>query len=191
MNIRLNTLLVLDTKTNSLLNQLYHYDKLSFEHSLRVGKLMDRAVRILPLEEDIRQEWVIAALLHDIGKLVVPRKILNKSKVLSDKERNLLLNHCLDGYKILNDLDYSDTIIKGTFYHHERLDGSGYPKNLVGSEIPDIAQMLAVLDSYDAMCNDRPYKRAYPRLLAERELLALVDDKFNKQYVNILRQVKI
>lgn len=187
----MHKLLIADTQTSTLLNCLYQHDVLSFEHSLRVGKLMDRAVHIMPMEEEVRQEWIIAALLHDIGKLKVSTEILNKSRALNEIEKQILFNHCKFGYEIVSDLNYSQLIIDGIYYHHERLDGSGYPQKLKANQIPELSQMLSVLDSYDAMCSDRPYKKACPRLLAERELNAFIDEKYNRKFVNILKRVNV
>jgi HD-GYP domain-containing protein (c-di-GMP phosphodiesterase class II) len=98
------------------------------------------------------------ALLHDIGKIVVPNSILHKPKGLSDNEYSIIREHASLGKEILLEIDSLPEISFGAGYHHERYDGTGYPEGLKGDEIPEVAQIISVTDSFDAMYSTRPYR---------------------------------
>lgn len=98
------------------------------------------------------------ALLHDIGKLVVPKAILNKPDKLTDEEYEIIKMHTQNGYDILKEIDSLPNLAIGARYHHERLDGTGYPNGIESDQIPKIAKIIAVADSFDAMNSTRPYR---------------------------------
>ncbi|MDP2211638.1 MAG: diguanylate cyclase [Candidatus Aquicultor sp.] len=111
----------------------------------------------------------IAGLLHDIGTIGIPDNILNKPGSLTDEEFDVVEMHPIIGEQILTKISLDD-IVKATLYHHERLDGSGYPCGLTGEEIPLYARILAVADSFDAMTSNRPYRKALSIAEAINEL---------------------
>ncbi len=98
------------------------------------------------------------ALLHDIGKIGVPTRVLNKRSNLNKQEQELIKQHTTIGEDILKDITTVENVSLGALYHHEHFDGSGYPKGIVGEEIPLIARIIAVADAYDAMSSDRKYR---------------------------------
>lgn len=100
------------------------------------------------------------ALLHDIGKIAIPQSILNKKGKLTDSEYEIIKLHSVEGEKILREVPSFLKIKDLVLYHHERVDGSGYPKGLVGDEIPLGARIIAVADVFDAITSDRPYRKA-------------------------------
>jgi putative nucleotidyltransferase with HDIG domain len=104
-----------------------------------------------------------AALLHDIGKLETPDRILRKAGPLDDSEWVEMRKHPEVGARILRRLRKFDEEIEVVLSHHERLDGSGYPRGLVGDQIPDGARILAVADTYDSLVSDRPYRAGLPQ----------------------------
>ena len=112
--------------------------------------------------EDLR-ELRLASWLHDIGKVTVPERILQKRGALSFAERRILREHPVTGEKICAPLKSLRKILPVIRHHHERLDGSGYPDNLRGEEIPLKARILQVADVYDALTTDRPYRGALPQ----------------------------
>lgn len=132
-------------------------------HSQRVTKMTLRLAQELGMKEDdlIRVKW--GALLHDIGKLGVPDAILYKPDKLTDEEWILMRKHPVYAYEMLVRIEYLRPAIDIPYYHHERWDGSGYPKGLKGEEIPLSARIFAVADTFDALSSDRPYRRAWPR----------------------------
>ena len=107
---------------------------------------------------DIKKYYNIA-LLHDIGKIAIPPEVLNKPGQLTDEEFNIIKSHAARGYKVLKDISIMPELAIGAGAHHERPDGKGYPKGLKGDEIPRVAQIIAVADTFDAMYSDRPYRK--------------------------------
>ncbi|MBN1224176.1 MAG: HD domain-containing protein [Candidatus Aminicenantes bacterium] len=100
----------------------------------------------------------IAGSIHDIGKLSIPAEILSKPSKLSGIEFSLIKEHALQGYEILKDVESSWPLAEIVYQHHERMDGSGYPRNLKGEEILIEARILAVADVVEAMASHRPYR---------------------------------
>ncbi len=127
-------------------------------HSQRVGGLARRLA--LHLGHDIHQaeELAVAGLLHDIGKVAVPDQVLNKPGPLDDDERRILEFHPIRGWEICRHLASLSHALPAILYHHERLDGSGYPEGLVGDAIPFSARVMGLADAFDALTSDRPYR---------------------------------
>jgi putative nucleotidyltransferase with HDIG domain len=112
------------------------------------------------LPEDTLNGISMAGLLHDIGKLRVPAEILTKPGQLSDAEFALIHEHPVQGFEILSHIDFPWPIAEIVYQHHERMDGSGYPRQLSGDEILVPARILAVADVVEAMASHRPYRPA-------------------------------
>ena len=129
-------------------------------HELRVASLAKRIATEMGLSEDTLNEISMAGLLHDIGKLRVPAEILTKPGQLSDAEFALIREHPEQGFEILSHIDFPWPIAEIVRQHHERLDGSGYPRKLSGDEILMPARILAVADVVEAMASHRPYRPA-------------------------------
>ncbi|MDP2044026.1 MAG: HD-GYP domain-containing protein, partial [Candidatus Omnitrophota bacterium] len=120
----------------------------------------------------------IASLLHDIGKIGVPEHILNKRSGLTIGERNRIKEHPMIGVNILKPIKELEDSMLGVRYHHERFDGKGYPEGLKGEEIPLIASIISVADSFDAMITDRPYRPALVKDRAINEIRHLSGQQF-------------
>jgi PAS domain S-box-containing protein len=127
-------------------------------HELRVADLARRIATEMRLPEDEIDGIGMAALLHDIGKLRIPAEILTKPGVLSPAEFSLIREHPRGGHEILDHIDFPWPVAETVLWHHERLDGSGYPDGLHGDEIPLSARILAVADVVEAMSSHRPYR---------------------------------
>jgi HD-GYP domain-containing protein (c-di-GMP phosphodiesterase class II) len=132
-------------------------------HSERVTKLADDLGRNLPLSEDQMRQLNISALLHDIGKIAVPEQILDKPGKLTDEEFAIVKKHPQTGADILSSIPSYETILPGILHHHERWDGTGYPMGLQGENIPLFARIICIADVYDALSEDRPYRRAWDK----------------------------
>ena len=132
-------------------------DPYSAGHSKRVSYYAEKIAGVISPENRYRVR--LSALLHDIGKLKVPTEILTKKGRLTDHEFDLIKRHPVYGFEMLINLKGLDDIIDGVLYHHERLDGSGYPYGVTGKSIPLIARIIHVADMYDAMTSDRPYRK--------------------------------
>jgi putative nucleotidyltransferase with HDIG domain len=130
-------------------------------HSLRVGFYAREIAKEMGFKQQDVENIYYAALLHDIGKIAVPDRILNKPGHLSDDEYVVIQTHTIEGAKILSSISTIPNITYGARYHHEKYDGSGYPDGLKGDEIPLVARIICCADCYDAMATKRVYKEPY------------------------------
>jgi len=131
----------------------------------------------------------IAGLLHDIGKIGVPEDILNKDGPLNDQEKKRIMEHPLIGATILTPIKELEDSILGVKYHHEKYDGSGYPEGLKGKEIPLIASIIAVADTFDAMTTDRPYRKGLAKQEAVQEIMRVSGKQLDPDICGIFTQV--
>ncbi len=137
-------------------------DEYTNGHSFRVAKYSRLLAEKMGYTEQEAKHIHNVALLHDIGKISIPDQILHKNSRLTDEEFHKIQEHAQNGYEILKDIQLVPDIAIGAGYHHEHLDGSGYPKGLKGDEIPMTAQLIAVADTFDAMFSTRPYRKQMP-----------------------------
>jgi HD-GYP domain-containing protein (c-di-GMP phosphodiesterase class II) len=138
-------------------------DKYTEGHSVRVGKYSEIIAEELGWSEEEIEGVAVAGYLHDVGKLTVERNIINAPYRINAKESEELNKHPAVGYEILLPIHHPYTDVPlAAKYHHERLDGRGYPDGLKDNEIPYIAKIVNLADSFDAMTTDRPYKRRRP-----------------------------
>jgi HD-GYP domain-containing protein (c-di-GMP phosphodiesterase class II) len=110
----------------------------------------------------------IAALLHDVGKVVIPETVLTKTEALSPDDWKTIQMHPSHGAQIVKNIEPLNKIAPWIYHHQERWDGSGYPQGLKGNEIPKLSQIISVVDAYDAITSERPYKAA----MSQKEALA-------------------
>ena len=138
-------------------------------HSFRVAKYTAMFAKRLGKSQDEVDKIYNIALLHDIGKISIPLKILNKPGRLTDEEFEVMKTHSVKGYEILQNITIEPDLALGAEYHHERIDGKGYPSGLKGENIPEVARMIAVADTFDAMYSTRPYRKKLPieKIIAE------------------------
>src|SRR5256714_7787465 len=135
-------------------------DKYTQGHSERVGKYSEIIARELGWSEEQIEGVAVGGYLHDVGKLVVERDIINAPYYIDAKQSSELNRHPAAGYEILRPIKHPDADIPlMAKYHHERIDGRGYPEGLKGDEIPPAARVVALADSFDAMTTDRTYRR--------------------------------
>ena len=129
-------------------------------HTKRVLNYSSLIGQRVGLKGDELEQLELAAILHDIGKIGISDAILRKSDPLTEKERKIMEQHPVIGAEIVMGIEGMEKILEGIKYHHERCDGSGYPENLKGDEIPLFAKIIAIADVFDALTTDRPYKKA-------------------------------
>lgn len=134
-------------------------DRYTNGHSSRVAQYTVMLARELGIDEETIDNYYCIALLHDIGKIGVPPEVLNKPGKLTDDEFRIIKSHSALGFNALKDISILPELAIGAGAHHERPDGRGYPKGLKGDEIPRVAQIIAVADTFDAMYSDRPYRK--------------------------------
>ena len=143
----------------------------TWEHSIRVGKLCEKLALELGFQKPEVSYITLAGLLHDVGKVFMP-EMINYPRRLADQERFMINYHPQLGIRLIN-INWSSLpaqVIEGISFHHERLNGSGYPYNLKGEEISIPARIVAVADVFDAMSTQRPYREALSLQEIVREL---------------------
>ena len=128
-------------------------------HSSRVASYTAMLARELGYDDETVDKFYNIALLHDIGKVGVPAEVLNKAGKLTDEEYEIIKSHAQLGYETLREISIMPELAIGAGSHHERPDGKGYPNGLVGEQIPRVAQIIAVADTFDAMYSTRPYRK--------------------------------
>lgn len=154
----INTSILNNANALLCLSQIREKDQYLLEHSINVGLLMGVFARFLGFEGDELHQLVTGALLHDIGKIRVPLKVLNKPGKLTNEEWDEMRNHVSYGESVLEKSSgISDTVMSICAEHHEKLSGQGYPRGLKGAEISPAGRMAAVVDIYDAITADRVY----------------------------------
>ncbi|PKR78293.1 hypothetical protein CEY16_00610 [Halalkalibacillus sediminis] len=142
-----------------LIANTYHYDLYVFSHSVNVALYSLMVGKEIKLTPKKLKRLGMSALLHDIGKMMAPVDILNKPGALTDEEYETIKKHAQNGYDILSQqMVFSPDVLRGVAEHHERLDGSGYPKGLTEDEIHLFGKIIAIADVYDAMTSHRVYR---------------------------------
>jgi putative nucleotidyltransferase with HDIG domain len=138
-------------------------DKETEGHSVRVTELAVRLAASMGVSGEELEHLRRGAMLHDIGKIGVPDAILHKPGPLGDEEWEVMRRHPEFAYKMLQPIVFLRPVLDIPYCHHERWNGSGYPRGLAGEEIPLAARIFAVVDVWDALVSDRPYRPAWPR----------------------------
>lgn len=168
----------------ALLSMLEMHDEYTNNHSEDVAKLSRKLGMKLELPKKDIERLYWAAITHDIGKIEVPSKVLNKKERLTNEEFEKIKLHPVTGYKALANLESLKDISKYVLHHHERYDGSGYPDGLKGNEIPFISRILTVVDSWDAMTSERAYRKPLSLERGISELVKNSDSQFDGQIVD-------
>lgn len=145
-------------------------DRYTSGHSQRVATYSLELAKRMGKSEEEQKNIYYAGLLHDVGKIRVPEDVINKPGKLTDEEFNQIKIHPVSSFHILKDIYEDPSISLGAKYHHERYDGKGYPNGLVGDNIPEIARIIGVADSYDAMASNRSYRKALPQNVVREEI---------------------
>jgi len=154
-------------------------DRYTCGHSMRVALLTSQLASAAGLDEDQADRFRIAGLVHDIGKIGVPEYVLLKKGDLSDDEFQAMRKHPEIGARILRDIPQMEDVIGGVLHHHERFDGGGYPHSVAGHDIPLVARMIALADTFDAMSSSRTYRDAMTRKIVLEEMKRSVGTQFD------------
>jgi diguanylate cyclase (GGDEF)-like protein len=183
-----NKMLEVKSYRNSFLASLKGmlYDK-SYEtekHALRLTSLCRKIGVQMGLSEIQLNDLGLFSMLHDIGKIGINSKVLSKPGKLTDDEWAEMRKHSYIGYRIAKAAPELEGIANNILYHHERFDGKGYPDGLSGEEIPLLSRILSVADAYDAMVNDRCYRKAIDKKEAIAEIKKCSGTQFDPQVVN-------
>ena len=155
-------------------------DDYTYMHSVAVCALMVALSKQLKLDEKQTHSAGIAGLLHDLGKAMMPMDVLNKPGKLTDEEFAIIKKHPEEGYKLLKESNCTDSVAHDVvLHHHEKTDGSGYPKHLKDQEISLFAKMGAVCDVYDAITSNRPYKAGWDPAESLRKMAEWANGHFD------------
>jgi putative nucleotidyltransferase with HDIG domain len=143
-----------------MLHGIRNYDDMTFVHSLNVSIICNIFAGWLKFTPAEAKNLTLAGLLHDIGKMLIPKEILTKPDKLTDKEFDLIKTHSIKGYQAIKDYPIDIKVKYAVLMHHERCDGTGYPNGFVAEQISSYAKIVAIADVYDAMTSSRRYRNA-------------------------------
>jgi putative nucleotidyltransferase with HDIG domain len=166
------------TSLDALANAVAAKDDETNGHCKRVVQYSILIGREMGLEKRLMQQLEWGALLHDIGKIAVPDAILKKPGALTDDEWVVMREHPHMGWLMVKDIDFLKEATDVVLHHHERVDGRGYPHQLAGEQIPLLARIFAVADTFDAITSDRPYRKAQTIEHAREEIARHVETQF-------------
>ncbi len=167
----------------NMLNKINQKDKYTYGHSERVVIYTKKFSAYLQLSEREKKDLLLAAYLHDIGKLEIDKDLLNKREKLSESEFNVLKQHPTLGADLVSEMKELSSVVPIIKHHHEKYDGGGYPSNLKGKEIPYLARILTIVDSFDAMTSKRPYNVRKDYHQAIEEMKRCAGSHFDKELV--------
>ena len=173
----------------SLIESTRRHDGYTAEHSIRTSRVAHDIATTMGFSSEAVEQVHVAALLHDIGKIGVPRSVLHKSGGLDQAEQALVRLHPILGASILSTIDELREFAPYVMHHHERFDGNGYPNGLSGSEIPIESRIILVADAFDAMTTDRHYSYAATEDYAVSELHLWAGRQFDPSAVEALLHI--
>ncbi len=177
---------MINKKLLKLLGDLKDYSFETYKHSIAVSYFCGEFGRMLDLSEEEIEKLKMAALFHDIGKIWISKDILNKPDKITFEEFDILKMHPIYSVKILLDSGFKDIeVLNIILCHHERLNGMGYPSGLISKIIPELAKILTICDSFDAMRTKRSYKEPMNFEDIKRELLNNSGTQFDPYYVQM------
>ncbi len=167
-----------------LLEEVKAKDPFTFDHCCRVGRGSRALAKAIGLNEFEQAILEYSGLFHDIGKAQIPTEILVKPGRLDSAEIEVMKSHPTLSAEMIQHLDHVPFfrfLMPGIRYHHEKIDGGGYPNMMSGDQIPIFARLIAIVDSYDAMTNARPYRNALPEEKAIAEIKAYSGKQFDER----------
>jgi putative nucleotidyltransferase with HDIG domain len=180
-----------------LLDLVKEKDPFTFYHCCRVGRGSRKLAKAMGLNEFEQAILEYAGLFHDIGKVKIPTEILVKPGRLDKDEIEVIKSHPALSAEMIQHLDHVPFfrfMLPGIKYHHEKVEGTGYPNSLQGEDIPLFARMIAVVDAFDAMTNARPYRNPLPEEKAVSEMKAFsgtqFDERMVRHFLEILPSIK-
>jgi putative nucleotidyltransferase with HDIG domain len=165
-------------------------DKNTEGHSYRVMEMTLQIARKLEIKDEDLVHIRRGALLHDMGKMGVPDSILLKSGPLTDEEWTIMRRHPENAWKMLSPIEHLRPAIDIPYFHHEKWDGTGYPKGLKGEEIPLAARIFAIVDVWDALTSNRPYRVAWPEERVLQHIRSLSGKHFDPRIVEIFEMMQ-
>jgi hypothetical protein len=163
-------------------------DRYTSGHSERVARASVLMAEVLRMSQQRTATLHVAGMLHDIGKIGVPTRILKKAGALTDAEFAAIARHPVQGLQVVREIEFLGEAFDGILHHHERLDGRGYPSGLIGEDIPEFARIIAVADAFDSMTSTRSYRRARSVEDALAELRSCAGSQFDERFIEALAE---
>jgi len=177
------------TSIKTLISVINAKDKYTYGHVERVVIYSRLLADKLELNEKNKKELIYGAYMHDIGKINIPKEILNKNMPLTPEEWEIMKQHSVNGVEIIKSVESLKEIAPLILHHHERYDGKGYPDNLKGNDIPYLVRMLTVVDCFDAMTSSRPYNKRKTYQEAIDEIRRCSGTQFDKDIADSFIEV--
>jgi len=189
---------IVENQSNSIIttlgNTLREKSFETKEHTERLQKLAKKFAKKINLSASDMDNLKLITKLHDIGKVAIPERILKKPSKLSDEEWEIIKGHSESGYRIVKSIPKFASIADAVLSHHERWDGKGYPRGLKGEDIPFLARIISIIDAYDVMIHDRPYKRSVSKEEALEEIKRCAGNQFDPglaaEFIKIIKKPK-
>jgi HD-GYP domain-containing protein (c-di-GMP phosphodiesterase class II) len=172
----------------AVLEGLRMVDSVTYEHCLRVGNYSAQLAKAAGFDEYQQKVAEISGMLHDVGKLAVDQAIIHKPARLSEPEMKQMMTHSAASAQVVaafGDNEFFTQVQPAVLHHHERIDGLGYPHKLAGEKIPILARLILIVDTLDAMGQDRSYRKGLPIEVIYTELQRCAGSQFDKNLVNI------
>lgn len=178
--------MILNEETLKLLYLLKQNHPHTYLHSINVANYSVSLGERLNLNKSDLEKLKLIGLLHDIGKLNIPNDILKKPGKLTDEEFEVMKSHPVYSVELLKRAGFTnEEVLRSIKAHHERIDGTGYPRSLKGNQIPLFAKIVSIADSYEAMTSDRCYRSRQDLNYAREELIKGAGKQFDKEIVNV------
>ncbi len=173
----------------SLADAIDAKDNYTNGHSGRVALYAKEIAKRYGYDEKQQEKIFMMGLLHDVGKIGVPDEVINKPGRLTEEEFACIKKHPAIGHKILSNIKEMPELAAGARYHHERVDGKGYPEGLLDDHIPEEARIIAVADAYDAMTSNRSYRGALPQEKVREEIEKGKGSQFDSTFADIMLEM--
>ena len=178
--------LMFEQTASALASAIDAKDKYTHGHSSRVAIYSEKIAKLSGKNAEECQDIFFSALLHDVGKIGIPDKVLNKEGKLTDEEFAIIKTHPVIGQQILSSIWDSPSLSIGAHHHHERYDGRGYPDGLKGEDIPETARIISVADAYDAMTSKRSYRDPMPQHIVREEIVKGSGTQFDPEFATAM-----
>ena len=164
-------------------------DRYTHGHSSRVAAYSREIAKRAGLSVAEQDSIYMMGLLHDVGKIGIQDAIINKTGRLTDQEYAEIKTHPVVGYEILRNIEDYPELMVGARWHHERYDGGGYPDGLAGEDIPEVARIIAVADTYDAMTSNRSYRKALSQETVRAEIENCKGSQFDPRFADVMLEM--
>lgn len=186
-----NKFLLQNLALNRLLLHLKTRSYETYIHSLRVSNISRALCKEMGINHEKTEKIVLAGMFHDVGKLFIPKTLINSKRILTNQEYEIIKKHTILGAGFLSRMIAPHDVVIGALRHHERLDGSGYPFGLRERELGLTERILAIADSFDTIVSKRSYKEGIPYSLAVRDILFIAGKKYDKDVAYALATLNV